>query len=117
MFTIRLKNLIFTAFHGIYEEERLLGNQYRVDCSVTLEDSGKEGIQLEDTVNYEVLYRIVKNRMEIPSPLLEAVSMEIGQLILKEFSKLKAVSITISKIHPMIEGFVGESEVTWSKEF
>jgi len=34
MIRVQLHNLIFRAFHGIHEEERILGNDYIVEVSL-----------------------------------------------------------------------------------
>jgi len=55
--------------------------------------------------------------MSIPTPLLETIVMEIGNQIHAEYPLLKAIQISIKKLHPPIEGIQGAAGVTWEKQF
>jgi dihydroneopterin aldolase len=63
------------------------------------------------------MYEIIKKRMSIPTPLLETIVMEIGNQIHAEYPLLKAIQISIKKLHPPIEGIQGAAGVTWEKQF
>ncbi|MGN6194918.1 MAG: dihydroneopterin aldolase [Ginsengibacter sp.] len=117
MVKVQLKDLLFNAFHGIHEEERILGNQYVVNASVEFYEKDEVIEHITGTVNYAVIYDIIKKKMIIPTPLLETIVMGIGNEIHKEFPHLKSVSISIQKMHPPIEGMHGAAEVCWTKEF
>ncbi|MBW7840309.1 MAG: dihydroneopterin aldolase [Chitinophagaceae bacterium] len=117
MFSIELKNLRFFSAHGIYEEERVLGNLYCVNCTVAFPEP--EGIieRIEDTVNYQRIFEIIRDRMNNPTPLLETVCMNIGKDIQESFPQLKSIRLSIEKEHPPVEGFEGVFCVTWNKEY
>jgi 7,8-dihydroneopterin aldolase/epimerase/oxygenase len=117
MVKVQLKDLLFNAFHGIHEEEKILGNQYVVNASVEFRERDKVIEHINDTVNYTIIYNIIKKRMSIPTPLLETIVMEIGNEIHKEFPHLKSVSVSLQKMHPPIEGMQGGAVVCWTKEF
>ncbi|HEV2832401.1 MAG TPA: dihydroneopterin aldolase [Hanamia sp.] len=117
MITVHLDGLLFNAFHGIHEEEKVLGNEYMVDCSVEFYETTEVIGHINETVNYAVIYDIIKERMNIPTPLLETVVMEIGNRVYKEYSDLKSITVSIKKLYPPIEGMQGASGVTWHKEF
>ena len=85
MITVQLNQLTFIAFHGILEEERILGNEYEVDASVDFHEKEEVISHINDTVNYAIIYDIIRKRMIIPTPLLETVVMEIGMAIHKQF--------------------------------
>ena len=58
----------FYAFHGFYEEERLLGNYFIINLKVGFRVN-HEKITLENTVNYEGLLELVKdNFKEVKCP-------------------------------------------------
>jgi 7,8-dihydroneopterin aldolase/epimerase/oxygenase len=102
---IALEGLEFHAFHGVYPHERESGNWFEVTVSVEADFS--EGARHDDiagTVNYETLYRIVKDEMEKPSKLLETVAENIIQTILAELASAYSVDLMISKINPPIGG-------------
>ena len=117
MITVELSNLLFNAFHGIYEEEKMLGNEYVVNVSVAFVEKDTVIEHIHDTVNYAVIYNIIKKRMSIPTALLETIAMQTGNEIHTIYPHLKSISISIKKMHPPIEGMQGAAEVKWQKEF
>lgn len=117
MITVQLQNLLFNGFHGIHEEEKILGNQYIIDVSVEFHERDEVIVHINETVNYAVIYNIIKKRISIPTPLLETIVMEVGNEIHKEFPYLKSISICMQKMHPPIEGMQGAARVCWKKEF
>lgn len=117
MITIHLRHLLFTAFHGIHDEEKILGNEYIVDCSVQLHEKVDVITHINETVNYVIIYDIIKHKMGIPTPLLETVVMETGNEILAHYPEVKSIKISIQKMHPPIEGIQGAAGVTWEKQF
>ena len=117
MITIQLHQLLFKAYHGIHEEERILGNDYMVDCSVDFFENDKVVTHINDTIDYTEIYQLIKKRMKIATPLLETVIMEIGIAIQERFEMIKSIHISIKKLHPPIEGIQGSVGVTWQKQF
>jgi dihydroneopterin aldolase len=117
MITVNLNKLRFNAFHGIHEEEKILGNEYLVDASVEFHEQLHVIHSINDTVNYVDIYNIIKERMSEPTPLLETVIMEIGNEIYKEFPQLRSINISIKKMNPPIEGIQGSAGVHWQREF
>jgi dihydroneopterin aldolase len=117
MLTVQLENLLFTAFHGIHEEERILGNEYVVNVRVQFHERDEVIEHINDTVNYAVIFNIIKKRMNIPTPLLETIVMTAGNEIYSVYPDLKSISVSIKKMHPPIEGMQGAAEVSWHKDF
>ena len=117
MITIHLHNLTFISFHGVHEEERILGNEYEVNADVQFHEEQTKIDSLSETINYVSLYEIIKKRMEIPTHLLETIVMEIGNDIHEKFSYVWSINISLKKNHPPIEGINGAVGVSWHKEF
>ncbi|MEO8764540.1 MAG: dihydroneopterin aldolase [Ginsengibacter sp.] len=117
MITVYLHNLQFNSFHGIHEEEKILGNEYLVDASVEFHEEKQVITSIHDTVNYVDIYNIIKERMGVPSPLLETVVMDIGNEIHSEFPQLRSISISLKKMHPPVEGIQGAAGVNWQRQF
>ena len=117
MITVQLHQLLFTAYHGVHEEEKVLGNEYIVDCAVEFYEKTPVIYEINETVNYAAIYDIIKNRMAIPTRLLETVVMEIGNEIILHYPDLKSIDITVKKSHPLIEGLRGSVGVSWHKKF
>ncbi|MBX2946479.1 MAG: dihydroneopterin aldolase [Cyclobacteriaceae bacterium] len=102
---VALEGLEFHAFHGVYPHERESGNWFEVDVAVET-DFTADAFQddLSGTVNYEALFRIIKDEMEKPSKLLETVAGQIIDCIFRELPVVQAVELKISKINPPIGG-------------
>lgn len=102
---IILSGMNFHAFHGVMEEERLLGNTFTVDLEATLDLSAAAGSDsLEDTVNYAEIYAITKREMEIPSRLLEHVAGRIIKAVKTRFPEITTVKAVVSKKNPPVTG-------------
>lgn len=117
MITIHLYNLKFYSFHGVHEEERLLGNEFEVNADVKFHEESEELDSLSKTINYAEVYEIIKKRMHIPSALLETIVMDIGNTIIEKYNYVRSINISLKKIHPPIEGIEGSVGVSWQKEF
>ncbi|MGI8582066.1 MAG: dihydroneopterin aldolase [Chitinophagaceae bacterium] len=116
MITIHLYNLKFHSFHGVHEEEKLLGNEYEVNAEVQFHEEQSVIHSLSQTINYAEIFEIIKKRMHIPSALLETVVMDIGNTIHEKYNYVRSINISLKKIHPPIEGIVGSVGVSWHKE-
>ena len=112
-----LDKLHFHSFHGIHEEEKIIGNEYIVDVSVDFNEDKDVISSVNDTINYADIYNIIRERMSVPTPLLETVVMEIGREIHNEFSQLKAIKISLQKMNPPIEGIQGSAGVSWQRQY
>jgi len=114
---IALEGLEFHAFHGVYPHERESGNWFEVDIAVDTDfsDAAKND-ELAGTVDYEAIYRVVKEEMDKPSKLLETVGENIVDKVLRQFPKVINVEMKISKINPPIGGKAKKATVFISKK-
>jgi len=113
---IGLQGIEIIAKHGYYTEEQNLGGTYVIDIEVDVnfEEAGQTDL-LEDTVNYEVLFSVVKQEMETPSKLIEKVGTRIIDKLYNTFPALQKVRLTINKKHPPLDGIVNASYITIEK--
>jgi dihydroneopterin aldolase len=116
MFTIQLNNLKFFSFHGLHEEERVLGNEYEVNAGVTFTETDAIAA-LDQTIDYVKVYNIIKQRMEMPTALLETVAQDLAQLIYTADKRITSISISIKKMHPPIVAFAGNVGVSYKIDF
>lgn len=116
MFTIHLHNLKFFSFHGLHEEEKILGKEYDVNADVTFEENGLVN-RLHQTIDYVKIYDIIKQRMNVPTHILETVAQDLAQLIYKADNRITSIHISIKKIHPPIAAFEGNVGVSYKKDF
>ena len=115
--TIELKGLRFFAEHGMYEEEKKVGNEFEVDVSVVYKAPKKTIVSIEETVNYVEIYRIIEDEFRDQKLLLETCAMKICERVQQVFPELKNINISIKKINPPITNFTGYVGVSYSKEF
>ena len=110
---IELEEMRFWARHGCLESERSKGNLFLVDFRGELDMRKAAGSDnLEDTVNYGLVYDLVKEEMSMPSDLLENVAGRIVRRIAEKFPEFVRFSVRVSKRRPPVEGPVQWSRVT-----
>lgn len=98
---IYLDDMRFYAYHGVMEQERLVGGEYSV--SLTVEADLSEAVRTDDvadTINYAALYEVVKSEMAVPSKLLEHVAGRIGQRAMETFERITTLTIKVTKLNP-----------------
>lgn len=107
MGTIKLKNIRTYSYHGCLIEEGKIGSDYLVDLEIKT-DLRKSALtdELEDTVDYVILNRIVVEEMAIRAKLLEHVAHRIIVRIFKELPQVSRIKVGVSKINPPIGGDV-----------
>jgi len=107
MGNIKLKNIRTFSFHGCLEEEGKIGSDYTVNLEVKT-DLRRSSVSdnLEDTVDYVMLNRIVVEEMAIRSKLLEHVAHRIIARIFKEIPEISRIILAVSKVNPPIGGDV-----------
>lgn len=117
LMTIELTGLRFHAFHGLYEEEKIGGNEFEVSLHVNYCPQTEIINELSGTINYAVIYDLVKTRMLQRTDLLETIAMSLAEDIHRQFPNVQKVVISIAKLHPPIAGFNGNVAVRYQKEF
>jgi 7,8-dihydroneopterin aldolase/epimerase/oxygenase len=116
MFTIHLAHLKFFASHGVHHEERVLGGTYEINAAVTFK-ADKRITDLQQTVNYTIIYDIIRQRMQTPAALLETVAQDLADSIYALDNRIASIDINVQKMHPPIEAFEGSISVSYKKDF
>ena len=96
-----LRNLRFHAYHGVLEQERIVGNDYEV--SVRMSYDMRRAIATDDVVNalnYAEAYEVIKRVMMQPSRLIERVAWRIAKALLDEFPMARNAEVTLVKLNP-----------------
>ncbi len=111
---LRLKGLKFRGKHGVFENEKVEGNDFEVDITIhTSLIASAYSDKLEDTIDYSKLYECAMEVMLGPSKnLIEHLAYSIGDKISHSFPSLNNFEITVRKMHPPIEHSCDYSEVT-----
>ena len=110
---IALEGLEFFAFHGYYDEEQKIGNKYGIDLYVTTDLLAAGATdRLTQTVNYEILYRLVTEEMKQPARLLEHVGHRVLDRVMAELPSVRKARISVSKFTPPVGGICDRARVT-----
>lgn len=110
---VALLGVEFHAYHGVYPEESILGNRFTLDLELETDFSqAMEMDLLAGTVDYALLYQLIKSRMEVKVKLLEHLGNLIVLDILEAYPKVKTVKLTLKKHQPALGGIVQYSAVT-----
>lgn len=104
---IAVEGLQFYSHHGYYKEEQVLGGKYTVDIYLQLNiEQAAATDDLKKTINYEGVYQLVKNEMEIHAKLIEHVCKRILDKIKLKYPTLEHIKVRVSKHHPPLKGHV-----------
>ncbi len=116
MIAVHLKDLKFHAYHGLYAGEKKVGGLFEVNLSVWY-NPGEPVTSIEQTINYVVLFNIVKQHMQQQTNLLEMVAENICATIKTHFPVITEINLDIYKCSPPIENFQGKTGITMHKTF
>lgn len=109
---IGLEGMEFYAYHGVFEEEQLIGGKYIVDIAVYTDMLGAALYDdLEGTLDYEIIYHIVRKNMQQPVKLIEYLAHNIIVDLRAVISEDDKIHIKIRKINPPLGAKIGASFV------
>lgn len=113
MYKIELVNMEFFARHGCFKEEQMIGNRFIVNLKAVGDFSAAAASdKVEDTVDYQRLYNIVKYQIGIPSAILENVCKRIIDAVISEFPQICKAEVSVDKLNPPLGGKLYSSRVT-----
>ncbi|AWH84422.1 dihydroneopterin aldolase [Flavobacterium album] len=104
---IKLQNIRTFSYHGCLVEESKIGSDYRIDLEIKADlRKSMETDELNDTVDYVQLNKIVVEEMAVRSKLLEHVAHRIVKRIFGELPEVSRIVVSVSKLNPPIGGDV-----------
>lgn len=114
---ICLNEMVFYGFHGVFAEERSLGQRFIVSLHLTTNDADDILIhKLEDTVDYTQVYALLKDIMETDQfHLLENVANAILDRVLDEFKLIRKAEVFIQKPSVAIQGSLKSVELVMAR--
>ena len=115
---IIIEAMEFYAFHGHYREEQIVGNRFLVDLELDTDMTlAAESDQLEDAVNYQIAYKLIKEEMKRKkSNLLENIAKRILDSLEENLKGVKSVTIRIRKMNPPMGGPIKSVSVTLTRK-
>ncbi len=112
---ILLTGIRFYGYHGVYEEERRLGQRFLADVELHVDLSGAEHwTDASQTVDYREVVAIVTDiGAGAPCALIETVAARMAAALQTRFS-CPRVTVRVTKPNPPMPGFTGQvaAEVT-----
>ena len=108
----------FHAYHGYLDFEKRDGNTFLVNLILELNTEKAEiSDKLEDTLNYQEVYDVVKHEMEIPSNLIEHAARRIFDALIENFPQILHLNLRLSKLNPPLGGDVKSVSVEIRKNY
>ena len=110
---VELVGMQFYAYHGCFEEEQRIGNKFVVSFWAEADLSlPARTDNIEDALNYQEVYNIIRSQMAIKSHLLENVARRILDAVKERFPYIENAQVKIDKLNPPLGGQVYSSRVT-----
>ncbi len=102
---ILLEGMEFYAYHGVNESEKSQGQRFIVDVEISADlRKASETDDLEDTVNYSRVFRVVKEIVEgPPRDLIETVAGEVARRVIENFA-VEQIKVRVSKPDVPLKG-------------
>lgn len=98
---IFLDQIHFFAYHGVGEQETIVGNDFIIDLRLKTDITcATETDDVTNTVSYAEVYEAVKAEMSIPSKLLEHVCGRIIKRLFHDFPTVESIDLKLSKRNP-----------------
>ncbi len=113
---IEIEGMEFYAFHGHFKQEQVVGNKFLVNISLET-NCKKAGLtdNLNDALDYQKVYNLIKKEMDQKSFLLENICSRILDRLYLEFNIIEKATIKVSKINPPMGGQIKKVSVTMSR--
>lgn len=96
---IYINNLEFIGFHGVFPEEKKLGQKFLVSLELTVDtrEAGKTG-DLTKSVHYGLVAQDVEKLfLEKSIDLIETGAENIAEMVLKKYELVKEVKVIVKK--------------------
>ncbi|CAM4517577.1 7,8-dihydroneopterin aldolase [Paenibacillus macerans] len=97
-----LRGMEYYGYHGVFAEERKLGQRFYVDLELELDlrEAGA-GDDLSKTVNYAEVHELVQGIVQQKSfKLIEALAEHIASSVLDTYTMVDALTVKVTKPHP-----------------
>ena len=110
--TINIEGINLYGYHGFLPEEAKIGGNYIVDVYMTTDFSlAAKTDNLNETIDYCIIYEICKAQMAIRSNLIEQVCDRIFKDIKFNFKTIYHLHVKLTKLLPPMNGNVDKVSV------
>lgn len=102
---ISLSDIKIFAYHGVLEEERVIGTDYLVNIEIEADvRKATESDDINDTISYAEINNIVHEEMKISSQLIEHVAGRIFRSVKSKFADIQYIKVGITKCSAPMQG-------------
>ncbi|SDN10144.1 dihydroneopterin aldolase [Sediminibacillus halophilus] len=103
---IFLNKMEFYGYHGLFPEERKLGQRFYVDLTLEIDlKAAGQTDNMEESIDYGQIYQVTKAVVEGEAKqLIESVGEKIAEALLRKFPRLQACKVKVIKPDPPIPG-------------
>ena len=107
-YKVLLYGLRFYGYHGVWPEEKKVGQWFEVDLEMWGDfTKAAQSDNLEEALDYSMVYKLVKNIMEGPGVnLLEKLASQIAGVLL-EIDSIQKVLVRVKKPGAPLGGPLG----------
>lgn len=114
---IEIEGMHFFAYHGHFDVEQTVGNDFLVDLSMEVDCSlAAVTDNLDDALNYQAVYEVVKQEMQRKSRLLEHVAGRILSALEEKFPTIRKAVVKVSKLNPPMGGQIEKASISMKLE-
>ncbi|MEL6987176.1 MAG: dihydroneopterin aldolase [Bacteroidota bacterium] len=113
---IALEGMQYYAYHGFYDEEQKIGNEYLIDVYVNTNFEQAASLDnINGTLNYERILEYVNKQMAINQKLLESLASNIANTLFDDFLTINHIKVRVSKLRPQMGVHVDRAMVEYEK--
>ena len=102
-YTVEIEGLMLRARHGVADVERLAGNDFRLDISLSYDAAeAMRTDSVDRALNYARVIEIAREVMDAPSRLLEHAVARLRDALCSEMPAITAGRIRLAKLCPPV---------------
>ncbi len=114
---IELTGMKFHSFIGHFDEEKHIGDNFNIDIKIKTDcEKAAKTDKLKDALDYQEVYKIIKQQMQIKCNLLENVANRIIEQLFSQFTQITEIELKVSKLSPKLGGIVNKVSVIMHKK-
>jgi dihydroneopterin aldolase len=114
-YQVRLEDVRFFGYHGLFPEERILGNWFLLTISITKYITQDFQEDIDRSMDYGQLYQISADIMEKPVDLLETLCETMASKFKEIHPDFVELEIKICKEQPPMGMLGGRACVVWKE--
>lgn len=111
---IAIEGLALHAYHGVMPHEAKVGQTFKIDMLLDIDlAAAARSDKVTDTVSYDQVVKVASDAfVGARYRLIEAAGGAVATAVLRQFAKVKAISVTIHKPHAPIPATFDNVAVT-----